>query len=149
MIRALKLVVVLICLSALAWAYGAPDAGAASSCRTVPPVKYNVTTQQGQVLVAVTMDKYFCWDGYSVTYAPPARVTASVTELGRARGYAYKGLLKSSDAFFAYGGSDRGGHVSRRQPKIVRCTESTGCYRLSTPTLRIFAYNNGTAAKPN
>lgn len=145
--RAFVLTGFLVVLCALAWAYSAPDANAASNCRTVGTTR-TISSYEGVLLVRMRMEKSFCWDFYNVTYAPPAKMAVQVTEAGREEGYAYKGLTKNTDAFFYYDGSARGGHVSRRQVKIVRC-KPTGCYVEPTPTLRIFAYNTGSVYKPN
>ena len=146
-VRALVLAGFIAILSVLAWMYGAPDANAASNCRRVATTR-TISSYEGVLLVRMRMEKSFCWDYQEVTKAPPAKMTVQVTEAGRAQGFVYKGLLKSSDAFFYYDGSARGGHVSRRQARLVRC-EPTGCSVQPTPTLKTFVYNTGSVYHAN
>lgn len=120
------------------------SAATTAYCRSfVSQVNYK--NAYGTLLASFKVDRTWCWNYSSVTYASIPAVSGTVTRAGAAGGWRYDGVLSRSDYFFSYDGRSRGGYFSYRKGSFTVCNATYGCYMQKTPQVRFWAYYNGQA----
>ena len=94
---------------------------------------------------AFNAKKYWCWNGYKITYQPAPEYWGSVTATGSIGGWKYSGTTGTSNhLIWPQPGGGFWGTVSTAQGHFEDCPIHIGCGDDQYPRLEIAGWADGT-----